>query len=153
MRRRHRDQPHRPLATTGPDAISISIRELVTLVEILEHAHVRISEFSDADKETVASASGSSLIPSLYARAGIAASREHDKIPLLAGEVGLLEAAVINLESYEGNEVVLCAGYQLLDNLASRKGNAYPLCHVHGILAIAGEAGETTSGSTSPSLT
>lgn len=43
---------------------------------------------------------------------------------------------MINLESYEGNEVVLVAGYQLLDKFANRKVNFYPLRDVHGVLAF-----------------
>ncbi|MFI6935462.1 hypothetical protein [Streptomyces sp. NPDC050287] len=136
-----------------PDAIAIAIQETATLIEILEHAHSRIVELSEAGKETLARASGSSLIPILYARAGFASIRGRRSIPLLADEIGLLEAAVINLESYQGNEVVLVAGYQLLDDFANRTRNAYPVCHVHGILAFAGEAEDTTSGSATPSLT
>lgn len=153
MRRRRRDQPHEPLDSIESDAIAITIREIVTLLEVLEHAHARIAELSEVDKETLARASGSTLIPTLYARAGFASIQGRRSIPLLADEIGLLEAAVINLESYQGNEVVLCAGYQLLDDFANRKRNAYPLCHVHGILAFAGEAEDTTSGSATPSLT
>ncbi|MFE9171109.1 hypothetical protein ACFYNZ_16555 [Streptomyces kebangsaanensis] len=122
-------------------------------MEILEHAHARISELSDADGETVADASGSTLIPLLYARAGLASIQGLNHIPLLVGEIGLLEAAVINLESYEGNEVVLCAGYELLNHCAHRKKNAYPLRYVHGVMAFADEDEDTTSGPATPSLT
>ncbi|MFF7647415.1 hypothetical protein [Streptomyces canus] len=153
MRRRHRDEPHAPLAPVTPDVIAISVREIATLVDIFEHAHTRISELSDADRETITSASGSTLISSLYARAGLASIREIPDIPLLVDEIGLLEAAVINLESYEGNGVVLITGYELLDNFAHRKRNAHPLRYMHGILAFADDAEDTTSGSVTPSLT
>ncbi|WP_143138270.1 hypothetical protein [Streptomyces mirabilis] len=96
---------------------------------------------SDVDDETIARASGASLIPSLYARAGLTLTKGGDNIPLLVGEVGLLEAAVINLESYEGNEVVLVAGYELLDVLSNREVNTSPLRRIHGILTFDGEAG------------
>jgi|1185.fasta_scaffold48960_2 hypothetical protein len=152
MRRRHRDQPHKPLTSAIPDAIPIAIREIVTLVEIFEHAHARIVELGEVDKETLAGASGSSVIPMLYARAGFASIQGLHTIPLLVDEIGLLEAAVINLESYQGGEVVLCAGYQLLDYFANRNRNPYPVRQVHGILTFAGEAEDTTSGSTTPSL-
>ncbi|MGY1501477.1 hypothetical protein ACW4TU_33685 [Streptomyces sp. QTS52] len=152
MRRRHRDQPRDPLASALPDAIAIAISEVVTLIEIFEHAHALIDDVSEVDKETLARASGSSLIPMLYARAGFSSIQGRRSIPLLVDEIGLLEAAVINLESYQGSEVVLCAGYQLLEDFAHRKGNTSPVCHVHGILAFAGEAEGTTSGSVAPSL-
>ncbi|MEV0642312.1 hypothetical protein AB0I77_46850 [Streptomyces sp. NPDC050619] len=121
-----------------PDAgaLAISIREVVALVEVLEHAHVQIARLSDADERVISNASGSLLIPTLYARAGLAASWGRDRIPLLASEVGLLEAAVVNLESYEGNEVVLCSGYELLEVLATRKQEPRSLRHIHGILAF-----------------
>lgn len=61
---------------------------------------------------------------------------------------------MINLESYQGNEVILCDGYQLLDDFANRTINAHAVCHTHGILAFAGKAEEDTiSGSSTPSLT
>ncbi|WP_411151099.1 hypothetical protein [Streptomyces sp. A30] len=152
MRRRRRDQPQIPSAPITPDAIAITIREVVTLIEVLDHAHACIVELSEADKETLARASGSSLIPLLYARAGFASIQGRRNIPLLAEEIGLLEAAVINLESYQGNEVVLCAGYQLLADFANRKRNSYPLRHVHGILTFTDEVEDTASGPATPSL-
>jgi hypothetical protein len=152
MRRRRRDQAYEPSTPAIPDAIPIAIREMVTLIEVFEHAHARIVELGETGEETLARSSGSSLIPIFYARAGFASTHGHRSIPLLADEIGLLEAAVLNLESYQGNEVVLCAGYQLLDDFANRKRNVYPVCYVHGILTFASEAEDTTSGSTAPSL-
>ncbi|WP_158697838.1 hypothetical protein [Streptomyces prunicolor] len=151
-RRRNREQPHEPFTPTTSGAIAIAIQEIVTVIEILEHAHSQITELSDASNETISSASGSTLIPSLYARAGLASINGRHDIPLLASEISLLEAAVINLESYDGNETVLCAGYELLDNFTYRRRNADPLSSVHGILTFAGEAGDTASGPATPSL-
>lgn len=101
----------------------------------------------------IADASGSVLIPELYARSGWASLRGAGSIPLLVDEIGLLEAAVVNLESYEGNEVVLVSGYGLLDVFGSREKNVHPLRYAHGILTFADAAGDTTSGSATPSLT
>ncbi|MFE9925736.1 hypothetical protein ACFYQA_30470 [Streptomyces sp. NPDC005774] len=144
MYRRHRDKLHAPLSSIASGVIAITIRELVALVGVFEHAYAQISELSDASGETIANASGLTLISSLYARAGMASIRGLRDIPLLVDEIGLLDAAVINLESYEGNEVVLVAGYELLDNFANRERNSYPLRCKHGILAFTDEAGETT---------
>ncbi|MEU0209285.1 hypothetical protein ABZ235_04290 [Streptomyces canus] len=152
MRRRHRDKPQAHLTPATPDVIAITVEEIAALVEIFEHARARIFELSDASKETIADASGSILVPSLFARAGLASIQGNHSIPLLVDEIGLLEAAVINLESYEGNEVVLVAGYELLDKFSNRKMNAYPLRHVHGVLAFSDEAGETASGPATSSL-
>ncbi|MFF0010457.1 hypothetical protein [Streptomyces sp. NPDC005374] len=153
MRRRHRDRLHADSTPATPDAIAVTVQEISTLVEIFEHAHARISGLSDASKETIADASGSILLPSLFARAGLASIQKNRGIPLLVDEIGLLEAAVINLESYEGNEVVLVAGYELLEEFANRRINGHPLCHVHGVLAFADEAGETASGPATSSRT
>ncbi|WP_405816530.1 hypothetical protein OG241_18120 [Streptomyces sp. NBC_01390] len=133
-------------------AIQIAIPELISLVGVIEHAQERIAQLSDADGGTIARASGTALVPSLYARAGLALVKGVDSIPLLADEVGLLEAAVINLESYQGNEVVLCAGYQLLNDFANRDDDSYPLCSVHGILIFAGDAEDPASDPAKPSL-
>ncbi|MFG2261182.1 hypothetical protein [Streptomyces mirabilis] len=114
---------------------------MIALVGVLEHAHTKIAELSNADDETTARASGATLIPALYARAGLTLTKGGDNIPLLVSEVGLLEAAVINLESYQGNEVVLVAGYELLDVFSAREANAHPPRRIHGILTFDGEAG------------
>jgi hypothetical protein len=138
MRRRTFAQRQEPrIAQDSSPGLAINIEELVTLIKVFEHAHSQISKLSEADGKTIEDASGTHLIPSLYARAGLAASRGFGEIPLLAREVGLLEAAVVNLESYEGNEVVLVSGYELLAVLASREKEARCLCQVHGILSFA----------------
>ena len=153
IRRRHRDEPQSPSTSpAAPNAIKITIPELISLVGVLEHAHNKIAELSDADNETVARASGFTLISSLYARAGLALTKGGDCIPLLVSEVGLLEAAVINLESYEGNEVVLVAGYELLNVFSNREENTHPLRRTHGILTFDSEGGDSTRGSVTPSL-
>jgi hypothetical protein len=153
MRRRRRDQPSEPEAPPIPNVIAITVREAGALIEVLEHAHTCILKLSDTNGDTLARASGSDLIPSLYARAGFSSIGGRGSIPLLADEVGLLEAAVINLESYQGNEVVLCAGYQLLDDFANRGSGHYPLRYVHGILTFARDMEDSASGPATPSLT
>ncbi|MFC9863556.1 MULTISPECIES: hypothetical protein [unclassified Streptomyces] len=152
--RRRRDQARDYLKPADPDIIAITIQEIVALVEVLEHAHVQISKLSNSDSETIINASGSALIPSLYARAGLVTLKGHRSrnVPLLVGEIALLDAAVINLESYEGNEVTLCVGYELLEKFAIRKRNAYPVRPVHGILAFADEIGDMGSRPVNPSL-
>ncbi|WP_338673944.1 hypothetical protein V1460_13370 [Streptomyces sp. SCSIO 30461] len=141
--RRRRDQSGEPSAPPdASNAIAITLREVVALVETFEYAHAQIAMRSDADDHTVAKASGSHLIPALYARAGFAAGRESDRIPLLVSELGSLEAAVLNLESYGGHEAELCLGYGMLDSLGNREAGAGLLRSVHGILAFADEAAD-----------
>jgi hypothetical protein len=153
MRRRRRDQPSEPEIPSSSNVIAITAREVGALIEVLEHAHTCILKLSDANEEILARASGSELIPSLYARAGFSSIGGRGSIPVLADELSLLEAAVINLESYQGNEVVLCAGYQLLDDFESRRSGSYPLRYVHGILTFAGDVEDSANGPAAPSLT
>ncbi|MFG2459334.1 hypothetical protein ACGFWE_20040 [Streptomyces sp. NPDC048523] len=120
---------------------------------IFEHAHDRISELSDADGAVIDNASGHLLVPSLYARVGLASIKGACNIPFLVTEIGSLEAAVINLESYRGNEVVLCVGYELLEKFATRERNSHPMRHVHGVPVFIDEAGDSANGSATPSLT
>lgn len=154
MRRRSRGESGRGQERQRPEveaqALAVTVPELATLVSIFEHAHAQIAALSDADEETIGHASGSSIIPSLYARAGVAASGGHGEVPLLEREVGLLEAAVVNLESYEGNEVVLVSGYELLRILAARRNERRSLRSVHGILAFDYGAHGSVGGPTSP---
>ncbi|MCZ4602340.1 hypothetical protein O3S80_00820 [Streptomyces sp. Lzd4kr] len=114
---------------------------MISLVEILEYARTKVAELSDANEETIERASGSVLIPSLYARAGLAQINGGESIPLLVREVNLLGAAVINLESYEGNEVALVAGYDLLEAFSNREANTRPLLRIHGVLTFDDEPG------------
>ncbi|MFF4791138.1 hypothetical protein ACFY2M_15430 [Streptomyces sp. NPDC001276] len=123
---------------------------MATLVELFDYARTQITELSRADEKTIADASGSALIPALYARAGVASSQLRDNLPLLASELGLLEVAVINLESYEGSEVMLCTGYELLDNFTHRRRSSYPLRLVHGILSFVYETRGTPDGTAKP---
>ncbi|MFD8220778.1 hypothetical protein ACFV2U_45705 [Streptomyces sp. NPDC059697] len=153
MRRRRRDRARNPLTPTAPDVIAVTFRETVALVEVLEHAHAQISELSNVDKGTIANASGFLLAPSLYARVGLASVKGSHSIPLLSTEVGSLEAAVINLESYRGNEVALCTGYELLENFAKREKNSHRMQYIHGVLAFIDEVGDAANGSAAPSLT
>jgi hypothetical protein len=129
-----------------PGVINITVRELIALIGVLDHAYSKIAELGEFDDEVMAQSSGVALIPLLYARAGLALTEGADGIPLLAAEVGLLEAAVINLESYEGNEVVLVAGYELLDAFANRPKSPHALRRVHGILTFDGGAGTRSVG-------
>lgn len=132
-------------------ALSLKVRELTALVTILEHAHSQIAKLGDVDRKTAEKASGSHIISTLYARAGLAATQGDDELPLLPSEFGLLEAAVVNLESYEGYAVILCSGYELLAALSLRRKENRPVHRVHGILSfLRGDQG-LVNGMTTPS--
>ncbi|MFJ3671064.1 hypothetical protein ACIPSE_31840 [Streptomyces sp. NPDC090106] len=118
---------------------------------VVDHAYAQLMSLSDADQDVIANASGTVLLPELYARSGWAALRDADVIPLLVDEIGQLEAAVLNLESYGGHEVALVAGYGLLESFGGRDRNVHPLHRVHGVLAFTGgTADEAATGSATP---
>jgi hypothetical protein len=136
-------------------ALQISISEAKDLIEVLRHTRVRIREASrdDIDQELVAKASGSALLSALYARIGLTVTQQGDAVPILINEIGQVEAAVLNLESYGGHEVFLCLGYALLQELDTRKVACRPLRLIDGVWAIADEPGESASGMATPSMT
>ncbi|MFI2423921.1 hypothetical protein ACH5A7_07410 [Streptomyces sp. NPDC018955] len=154
MRRHRRGKANRS-DEQPPLALQISINETKDLIEVLRHARTQITELTrgDAHQELVAKASGSALISSLYARIGLAVVRGKDAVPVLITEIGQVEAAVLNLESYDGHEVVLCLGHALLQRLETRRDAYRSLCLVDGVWAITDETGESASGAAAPSLT
>ncbi|MGV9628845.1 hypothetical protein [Streptomyces sp. NPDC003487] len=151
---RRRKNFERPELTSLDDstALALKISELTALVSVFEHAHAQITKLSDADRETIKKASGIHIIAELYARAGLATAQGVNELPLLASEFGLLEAAVVNLESYEGNEAVLCSGYELLAVLSTRGPQSRSMRRVHGILSFIGGESTPAPGSTVPSV-
>ncbi|MEV0299837.1 hypothetical protein [Streptomyces prasinus] len=72
---------------------------------------------------------------------------------MLITEIGQVEAAVLNLESYAGHEAVLCLGYALLQELETRRDACRSLCLVDGVWAITDETGESASDATVPFVT
>ncbi|MFI5567462.1 hypothetical protein ACIA6T_08895 [Streptomyces sp. NPDC051740] len=152
--RRFRRGKNDQAAEQPPLALQVSINEAKDLIEVLRHAQTQIVELTrDADQELVARAGGSDLIASIYARIGLTVVQGRDAVPILVTEIGQVEAAVLNLESYEGHEVVLCLGYALLQNLESRKSSWRSPTLVDGIWAITNETGESANGATAPSIT
>jgi hypothetical protein len=152
--RRFRRGKNDQVAEQPPLALQISIDEAKDLIEVLRHARTQIVELTrgDADQELVARAGGSDLIASVYARIGLTVVQGRDAVPILVTEIGQVEAAVLNLESYEGHEVVLCLGYALLQNLESRQSSWRSLTLIDGIWAITNETGESANGATAPSI-
>ncbi|MFE9724532.1 hypothetical protein ACFYQ5_13340 [Streptomyces sp. NPDC005794] len=154
MRRFRRDKTVRA-DEPPPLAVPININEAKDLIEVLRHARTQIAKLTreDVDQERVTQAGGSALIASLYARIGLTFTRGGGTVPVLITEIGQVEAAVLNLESYDGHEVILCLGYALLQKLENRKGACQSLCLVDGVWAIADETGESASDSAAPSTT
>ncbi|KUL43774.1 hypothetical protein [Streptomyces regalis] len=127
-------------ATPEPLAFEITMDELRAIERVTFHARTRLRELSDSPASTVIDASGSALVPVLYERAGAAHALGSSGIPMLVSEITNVEAAVLNLESYAGHEVVLCEGYTLLNRFAFLKGQARVTQEIGGVVTLPGEA-------------
>ncbi|CAL9545632.1 hypothetical protein [Streptomyces sp. enrichment culture] len=121
--------PRRRLRHTGPAAVppippafEIGAAELCALERVARHAEERLRELSGSPDRIVTAASAAGLVEVLHGRARTARALGRAGVPLLVEEIGAVEAAVLNLESYGGHEAVLCEGYALLDRLARLAG-------------------------------
>jgi hypothetical protein len=131
-------------ATPQPSpAFAITMDELRSIERVALHARTQLRELSGSNLSTITDASGSALVPVLYERAGAADALGHSGIPMLVSEIGHVEAAVLNLESYGGHEVVLVEGYTLLNRLAFLKGQARVTQEIGGVVTLPGEAADT----------
>lgn len=126
-----------------PPAFAITMDELRSIERVTLHARAQLRKLSDSSAATVIDASGSALVPLLYERAGAAQALGHSGIPMHVSEIAHVEAAVLNLESYAGHEVVLCEGYTLLNRLAFLKGQARVTQEIGGVVTLPGEAADT----------
>ncbi|MFE5402750.1 hypothetical protein ACFQ9Z_15470 [Streptomyces sp. NPDC056580] len=102
-------------AGESPPAFELSLPEYQAVLRVIEHARACLVLRSGSDAATIHNASGAELASLLHQRASAASARGVCEVPMLAGEIRHLEAAVLNLESYGGHETVLCDGYALLE--------------------------------------
>ncbi|MER5210448.1 hypothetical protein ABT063_07700 [Streptomyces sp. NPDC002838] len=130
-------------APQPPPAFAITMDELPSIERVTFHARAQLRKLSGSSASTVIDASGSALVPVLYERAGAAHALGHSGIPMLVSEIAHVEAAVVNLESYDGHEVVLVEGYTLLNRLAFLKGQARVTQEIGGVVTLPGEAADT----------
>jgi hypothetical protein len=130
-------------APQPPPAFAITMDELGSIERVTLHARTQLRKLSGSSSSTVIDASGSALVPVLYERAGAADALGQSGIPMLVSEIAHVEAAVVNLESYDGHEVELCEGYALLNRLAFLKGQARVTQEIGGVVTLPGEAADT----------
>ncbi|MEV5317969.1 hypothetical protein AB0K92_09955 [Streptomyces sp. NPDC052687] len=142
-RRRRRAAQEAPAtaALPPPLAFEITMDELRAIERVTLHARTQLRTLSDASASTIADASGSPLVTALYERAGAAHALGRSAVPMLVSEIGLVEAAVLNLESYAGHEVVLAEGYALLNRLAFLTGRARVGQVIGGVITLPAAAG------------
>ncbi|MGW0822153.1 hypothetical protein [Streptomyces sp. NPDC002845] len=126
-----------------PSAFEITADELRTIERVTFHARAQLRRLSDSSASTITDASGSALVPVLHERAGAAHALGSPGIPMLVSEITHVEAAVLNLESYDGHETVLCEGYTLLNRLAFLKGHARVTQEIGGVVTLPGETPST----------
>ncbi len=134
-RRRRRPAPAPP-PENDLLAFELTRADFRTLTRVIEHARRCLEAESDADPQTIGNASGAALLPLLYARAGAALARGAEGVPMLVAEIGHVEAAVVNLESYGGHETVLCEGHSLLERFTVLSEEARAGRTVDGVLRL-----------------
>jgi hypothetical protein len=146
-RRRRRAAKDAPAAAPQPQlAFEITMDELRAIERVTLHARAQLRALSGSSAATIAEASGSPLVPVLYERAGAAHALGRSGIPMLVSEIGHVETAVINLESYAGHEAVLAEGYTLLNRLAFLTGQARVGQEIGGVVTLPGEAAGEAAG-------
>ncbi|QIJ62807.1 hypothetical protein [Streptomyces sp. JB150] len=146
-RRRKRAAKDAPAAAPRPQlAFEITMDELRAIERVTLHARAQLRALSGGSAATIADASGSPLVPALHERAGAAHALGRPGIPMLVSEIGHVEAAVLNLESYAGHEAVLAEGYTLLKRLAFLTGQARVGQEIGGVVTLPGEAAGDVAG-------
>jgi hypothetical protein len=134
-RRRRRPAPA-PQPENDLLAFELSRADFQILTRVIEHARECLEAGSTADPQTIRNAGGAELLPLLYPRAGAALASGAGGVPMLVSEIRHLEAAVVNLESFEGHEAMLCEGHALLERLAALGKHARTGRTVDGILRL-----------------
>jgi hypothetical protein len=142
FRRRERTPADAPVQP--PMAFAITAQDLEALERLTSHARVQLLRLSDSDPGTVDSASGSRMMPLLHQRAGAARVLGHSGIPMLVTEVGDVQAAVLNLESYEGAPMALVEGYELLNRVTLLAELARAAQEIGGVVTLPDETTGTT---------
>lgn len=107
-------------AETAPElplAFAITVEDLQALERVTVHAREQLLKMSGSDLETIDKGSGYRLMLRLSERAEAARALGRSGIPMLVDEVGTVEAAVLNLESYQGDPVAVLEGYELLNRV------------------------------------
>lgn len=125
-------------------AFAITVQDLETLEAVTGHARVQLLRLSDSDPDTIDNASGYRVMPLLYQRAGAARVLGHSGIPMLVSEVGNVQAAVLNLESYQGDAMTLVQGYELLNRVTLLAELARAAQEVGGVITLPDETSGTT---------
>src|SRR5690606_35745835 len=92
------------------------------------------------DLAYIEQASGYWLMLTLSERAGAARVLGRSGIPMLVDEVGTVQAVVLNLESYEGDPMVVLEGYELLNRITLLAQLPRPSEEMGGVLTLPDDA-------------
>ncbi|OVZ99568.1 hypothetical protein B9W64_37890 [Streptomyces sp. CS159] len=118
-------------------AFAVTVQDLQALERITGHARIQLVKLGgDMDRDALDRASGYWLMLALSERAGAARVLGRPGIPMLVDEVGVLEAVVLNLQSYGGDDMAVVEGHDLLARVTVL---AQLPCHteeIGGVLAL-----------------
>ncbi|MEU3339349.1 hypothetical protein ACWCQ1_15740 [Streptomyces sp. NPDC002144] len=139
-RRQRRENAFGETRKAALRAFAISDEDLSTLERVTSHARTQLLRLSDSDLETIDNGSGYRLMPLMHQRAGAARVLGHPGIPMLVTEVSNVQAAVLNLESYEGDPMLVLEGYDLLNRLTLLAELAHVPEEIGGVVTLPNEA-------------
>ncbi|CAL9326650.1 hypothetical protein SUDANB91_07196 (plasmid) [Streptomyces sp. SudanB91_2054] len=115
-------------------AFAVTVQDLQALERITGHARIQLAKLGDdMDREALDRASGYWLMLSLSERAGAARVLGRPGIPMLVDEVRALEAVVLNLQSYGGDDMAVVEGHDLLSRVTVL---AQLPCHTEEICGV-----------------
>ncbi|MCH5671013.1 hypothetical protein [Streptomyces gilvus] len=138
-RRERREEAFGDTRGAASRAFAISDEDLRTLERVTSHARTQLLRLSDSDLETIDNGSGYRLMPLMYQRAGAARVLGHSGVPMLVTEVSNVHAAVLNLESYQGDPVLVLEGYDLLNRLTLLAELAHAPEEIAGVVTLPNE--------------
>ena len=129
-------------------AFAVTVEDLQSLERITNHARTQLARLGGAmDLEVIDQASGYMLMLALSERAGAARALGYAGIPMLVDEVGLVQAVVLNLETYGGETMAIAEGYELLSRVTQLAQLPRAAEEIRGVLTLPDETPETSGPS------
>ncbi|MFI8206755.1 hypothetical protein [Streptomyces sp. NPDC085937] len=127
----------------------MTVQDLQTLERITSHARTQLARLdADMAPDALNAASGYWLMLTLSERAGAARALGRSGIPMLVDEVEAVQAVVLNLQSYEGDDLAVVEGHELLNRVTVLAQLPCYAVEIGGVLTLPDR--EPTAGEPSP---
>lgn len=142
-------KPEAPARLAPRLAFAVTVQDLQTLERITSHARTQLARLdTDMAPDALNAASGYWLMLTLSERAGAARALGRSGIPMLVDEVEAVQAAVLNLQSYEGDDLAVVEGHELLNRVTVLAQLPRHAVEIGGVLTLPDR--EPTAGEPSP---